>query len=144
LRRAWTAQLVETYGLLDGDGLEARLRRAEAWLDTHPHDATLLLTLGRISARLQLYGKARQYLQRSLTLAPAAAAWEVLGDVFAGLQQPVPAQRCYRAALLAGRGEPLAPVAEVVRQDAPDTHPVAWEQRDEHGVPRLMAEKQEQ
>ncbi|MEO6926144.1 MAG: heme biosynthesis HemY N-terminal domain-containing protein, partial [Rhodanobacter sp.] len=68
LRREWSPRLIETYGTLSGDDVEARLRRAEGWLDAHPNDANLLLTLGRMCVRLKLWGKAHQYLQRSLAL----------------------------------------------------------------------------
>jgi HemY protein len=138
LRREWSSQLVETYGTLPGGDLEARLRRAEAWQDAHPNDPCLLLALGRMCVRMSLWGKARQYLERSLALAPSASAWEALGDTYSGLGDAVLAQRCYRNAIAAARGdsgEPL-PVSNVVGGRL-DTRPIAIEERDEHGVPRL-------
>lgn len=137
LRREWSPLLIETYGTLAGDDVEARLRRAEGWLDAHPNDANLLLTLGRMCVRLQLWGKARQYLERSLALAPGAAAWEALGDAFAGHGDAALAQRCYRNALALGRGEFTTPLAQTANPAQPDTHPIAIEERDQHGVPRL-------
>lgn len=138
LRREWSSQLVETYGTLPGGDLEARLRRAEAWQDGHPNDPSLLLALGRMCVRLAQWGKARQYLERALALAPTASAWEALGDTYAGLDDAALAQRCYRNAIAIGRGddaEPL-PVSNVVGGRL-DTRPIAIEERDEHGVPRL-------
>lgn len=137
LRREWSPLLIETYGTLTGDDVEARLRRAEGWLDAHPNDANLLLTLGRMCVRLQLWGKARQYLERSLALSPSAAAWESLGDAFAGQGDAAQAQRCYRNALALGRGEIATPLAQTASPAQPDTHPIAIEERDQHGVPRL-------
>jgi HemY protein len=137
LRREWSPLLIETYGTLAGDDIEARLRRAESWLDAHPNDANLLLTLGRMCVRLKLWGKARQHLERSLALAPSAAAWEALGDSFAGSGDAGQAQRCYRNALALGRGEAVTPLMQAARHGQPDTHPVAIEERDAHGVPRL-------
>ena len=137
LRREWSPLLVETYGVLGGDDLEARLRRAESWLDGHPNDATLLLTLGRMCVRLKLWGKANQYLQRSLALAPSAGAWEALGDTFAGQGNPEQAQRCYRNALSLIRGDAVESLPQEQRADRLDTRPVAIEERNEHGVPRL-------
>lgn len=72
LRRDWSPQLIETYGVLGDDNLDARLRRAESWLDAHPNDPYLLLTLGRMGVRLQLWSKAHAYLERSLALKPTA------------------------------------------------------------------------
>ena len=137
LRREWSPLLIETYGTLSGDDVEARLRRAESWLDAHPNDANLLLTLGRMCNRLQLWGKARQYLTRSLELVPGAAAWEALGHAFAGQGDAVQAQLCYRNALAFGRGEAVTPLSQDKRSSQPDTHPIAIEERDAHGVPRL-------
>lgn len=62
--------LVRQYSLL---GLQlsdasaaAQLQKAESWLQTRPNDAQLLLALGRMSLRNQLWGKAREYFERSL------------------------------------------------------------------------------
>ncbi|MGB5937814.1 MAG: heme biosynthesis protein HemY, partial [Rhodanobacter sp.] len=137
LRREWSPLLIETYGTLAGDDVEARLRRAEGWLDAHPNDANLLLTLGRMCVRLKLWGKARQYLQRSLALVPSAGAWEALGDAFAGQGDAEPAQRCYRNALASARGDAAVPLAQAANPGQPDTQPIAIEERDVHGVPRL-------
>jgi len=137
LRREWSPLLIETYGTLVGDDVEARLRRAEGWLDAHPNDANLLLTLGRMCVRLKLWGKARQHLERSLALTPSAAAWEALGDMFAGQGDAEQAQRCYRNALAFGRGEAIKPLVQSARTGQLDTQPIAIEERDVHGVPRL-------
>ena len=137
LRREWSPLLIETYGALVGDDVEARLRRAEGWLDAHPNDATLLLTLGRMCVRLKIWGKARQYLERSIALTPSAAAWEALGDTFAGSADVEHAQLSYRNALALARNDPVTPLATSHDATHPDTHPVAVEERDQHGVPRL-------
>ena len=137
LRREWSPLLIETYGALVGEDVEARLRRAEGWLDAHPNDATLLLTLGRMCARLKVWGKARQYLERSIALTPSAAAWEVLGDVFAGEGDAERAQRSYRNALALGRSDAVTPLTTGHDATHPDTHPIAMEERDQHGLPRL-------
>lgn len=138
LRREWSPQLVETYGALAGDDLEARLRRAEGWLDGHPNDPSLLLALGRMCVRMNLWGKARQYLERALALTPSANAWEALGDVYTGQGDAVLAQRCYRNAIAMARGDATEalPAANIVG-GRPDTRPIAIEERDSHGVPRL-------
>ncbi|HEY9133846.1 MAG TPA: heme biosynthesis HemY N-terminal domain-containing protein [Dyella sp.] len=135
LRREWSSQLVGTYGSLSGDD-EGRLRRVEGWLDAHPNDASLLLTLGRMCVRIKLWGKARKYLERALALEPSSAIWEALGDVYVGDGDNVQAQRCYRNALALARGE-AAQLAPHELRGPLDTRPVAIEERSEHGVPRL-------
>ncbi len=142
LKRQWSPLLVETWGLLDDEDVEARLRRAEGWLDKHPDDAALLSTLGRLSARLEIWGKAREYLGRALALAPDAASWEALGEVYAGQGNVLLSQRCYRNALRMHRHEPVEPLpgshARSAQADAP-----LGEQRDAHGMPRLEGEERE-
>lgn len=138
LRREWSPQLVETYGMLAGDDLDARLRRAEGWLDGHPNDPSLLLALGRMCVRLSLWGKARQYLERSLALVSSASAWEALGDSYSGQGDATLAQRCYRNAIAMARGDNAEPLpATNVIGGRLDTRPIAIEERDAHGVPRL-------
>lgn len=137
LRREWSSQLIATYGALGGEDLAARLRRAEGWLDAHPNDVSLLLTLGRMCVRMDQWNRARQYLERSLALAPSATAWESLGDMFAGQDDGVLAQLCYRNALAFERGEATRPLPARSSGKNMDTRPIAIEDRDQHGLPRL-------
>jgi HemY protein len=79
--------LVTQYADLQGKDPAEQLRVAEGWLAEHPHDATLLLALGRLSQASQLWGKARSYLEASLrlerraeTLAELARLLDQLGE----------------------------------------------------------------
>ncbi|QWT19063.1 hypothetical protein KPL74_15080 [Bacillus sp. NP157] len=136
LRREWSPQLVATYGSLGAEDLDQRLRRAEAWIDTHPNDPALLTAVGRMCVRAHLWGKAKPYLERALAIEPSAAAWEALGDVYLGENLPELAQRCYRNAFALARGEATEPLPEN-RSGRIDTRVTAIEERDQHGVPRL-------
>jgi len=137
LRREWSPLLIETYGTLGNHDIDARLRRAEGWLDAHPNDASLLLTLGRLCVRLQLWSKAQTYLQRVLALAPSASVWEALGDLHAGQNHDALASRCYRNALAFARGEAVEPLPLNPQTGSVDTRPITIEERSELGVPRL-------
>ena len=137
LRREWSPVLIETYGTLGNHDIDARLRRAEGWLDAHPNDASLLLTLGRLCVRLQLWSKAQTYLQRVLALAPSASVWEALGDLHAGQNHDALASRCYRNALAFARGEAVEPLPLNPQTGSVDTRPITIEERSELGVPRL-------
>lgn len=48
------------------------MQLAESWLKQAPQDAQLLLCLGRLCLRNQLWGKAREYLEASLQFARQA------------------------------------------------------------------------
>lgn len=139
LNRQWSAPLVETWGALEGEDIESRLRRAETWLTSHPDDPALLSTLGRLCARLEVWGKAREYLGRALALQPSAATWEALGEVYAAQNNVLLSQRCYRNALHMHRHEPVEPL--------PGSHAGSAQadarvdvQRDAFGIPRSMDE----
>lgn len=138
LRREWSAPLITAYAALPAEDVEARLRRAEGWLDAHPNDPALHVALGRLATRARAWNKARGYLQRALALDAGAPAWEALGDALADEGHPEPAQRCYRNAFAAARGESVQPWAAANPNPAwPDTHSITVEERDQHGVPRL-------
>lgn len=66
LKRSYDSHLVRLYGLLRGRDSAQQLQVAEGWLAGRPQDAGLLLTLGRLSAHNQMWGKARSYLESSL------------------------------------------------------------------------------
>ena len=66
IKRQWDTALVRLYGLVVGSEANKQLSTAELWLQNHSRDAVLLLTLGRICMRNELWGKARDYLQESI------------------------------------------------------------------------------
>jgi HemY protein len=67
LKQHYDSALVRLYGLLHGRDPGKQLQAAEGWLKQHPQDAGLLLSLGRLCLHSQLWGKARGYLESSLT-----------------------------------------------------------------------------
>lgn len=69
LKRDWDPELVRGYGLVPAADPRRQLALAESLLERHPREPELLLALGRIALRNQLWGKARDYLEDSLRLA---------------------------------------------------------------------------
>ncbi len=87
LKREFDERLVERYGRVRGREPARQLAHAEGWLKAHPQSAELLLALGRLSLRNELWGKARDYLEASLrqehraeTCAELARLLAQLGD----------------------------------------------------------------
>ena len=68
LRKHWSDELINLYGRLEGSRPEEQLILAEQWLKDRPNNPELLLALGRISLRNELWGKAREYFETSLRL----------------------------------------------------------------------------
>ena len=95
---AWTPELVLLYGDARDDEAIPRIERAEGWLKDRPQDADLLLTLGRLCAKRELWGKARSYLEASLALHPVRDAHIALARLCDRIGLADEADRHYRAA----------------------------------------------
>ncbi|MEW5667173.1 heme biosynthesis protein HemY [Pseudomonas putida] len=85
LKRDYESHLARLYGLVRGDDPVRQLQTAEGWLKAHPQDASLLLTLGRLSLQNRLWGKARDYLESSLRMERNPEACAELARLLAGL-----------------------------------------------------------
>src|SRR5690606_23325923 len=68
LRKRYEPELVALDGRLRGADSGQQLQEAEQWLKAHPEDPLLLRALARLSIRHQLWGKARDYYEASLSL----------------------------------------------------------------------------
>ena len=97
LEREWDSDLVTCYGDADGDAA-ARIGRAEGWLKQHPRDAALLVVLGRLCVRQQLWGKAQSYLEAALSIDDTRDTRLVLAALAEQLGRQEEANRHYRAA----------------------------------------------
>lgn len=76
LRHAWSDNLVGALGFMRGGSARQLLLLLENLLKQRPNNAVLMLTLGRLSLREQLWGKAREYFEHALraTRTPALRA----------------------------------------------------------------------
>ncbi len=99
LKRQWDNGLIRLYGLIDGDDPARQLRSAEAWLKERPHQADLLLALGRLALRSQLWGKARSYLEASVDNDARPESYCELGNLLHQLGEAEKAERCFRRGL---------------------------------------------
>ncbi|MEO8163781.1 MAG: heme biosynthesis protein HemY [Betaproteobacteria bacterium] len=99
LERQWDPALLASYAECLGDDVTQQLERAEIWLQQHPRDAVLLLTLGRLCAHQGLWGKARSYLDASLSIEPTHSAHLELGRLLERESKPAEAAAEYQKAL---------------------------------------------
>ncbi len=100
INKQWDERLVGVYGDIDGD-LRTQLITAEGWLKDHPDNPHLLAALGRLCMRSQLWGKAKEYFERSLKLRSDPKVWLDLGELHKIMQDTRGSQECYRNGLLA-------------------------------------------
>jgi HemY protein len=105
LAAEWNGALVQLYGELpkadpQKTQEEARLRieRAERWLREHGEDAQLLATLGRLCAAAELWGKARNYLEASVSFGASRAAHQELAQLAEREGRAADAQKHFRSA----------------------------------------------
>ncbi|HEX4928075.1 MAG TPA: heme biosynthesis HemY N-terminal domain-containing protein [Burkholderiales bacterium] len=106
LAAEWSSRLVALYGELPA-GLDAaaradearlRIERGERWLLEHERDPDLLAVLGRLCAQAELWGKARSFLEASVSFEETRAALLELARLEEHLGKSDAAQRHYRRA----------------------------------------------
>ncbi|HEX5539099.1 MAG TPA: heme biosynthesis HemY N-terminal domain-containing protein [Methylophilaceae bacterium] len=96
LLKKWDSELASLLGDCISDNPQKQLQQAEAWLHQHEGDADLLLALGSMCVRLQLWGKAQSYLEASLSVRPSAQAHLLLANMFDSRGDSEAAAREYR------------------------------------------------
>ena len=99
LERGWDSQLVGLYAECRGNDTLRQIERGEVWLRTHSDDAVLLLTLGRLCAGQRLWGKARSYIEASLSIEERFDALMALARLLEEVGDEDGARRCYRRSL---------------------------------------------
>ena len=101
LEKRWDDGLVVEYGLLQGLDASRLLEQAERWHRRHPQNPWMLLTLGRLSVRRQLWGKARGYFESALGVQPLAEIHLEFGRLLERLGEKDAAASQYRHGLTA-------------------------------------------
>src|SRR5258706_279127 len=104
LAAEWNSKLIGLYGELPAQldpaerGEEARVRieRAERWLAERSRDPELLAALGRLCAQAELWGKAKSFLEASLSFEETRSAHLELARLTERLGQSGEAQRHFR------------------------------------------------
>ncbi|WP_157314960.1 heme biosynthesis HemY N-terminal domain-containing protein [Chitinibacter sp. GC72] len=101
LEANWHPELLMPYSqlALDLPQQMAQLQQAENWLKSHPRDELLLLTLGRLCRKRELWGKAQSYFEASIAVSPSAIAHAELAELLTQLERADEAAQHYRASL---------------------------------------------
>lgn len=81
IKYVWDPRLVRYYGLTLSVDVDKQIKIAHGWLKHHPEDAMLLLTLGRLYVRQEIWGQAKIFLQKSLAILPLPETYLLLGDL---------------------------------------------------------------
>jgi HemY protein len=87
LGREWNSELLLLFADCTRADAVKQIEQAERWLPQHNQDPVLLLVLGRLCQRAQLWGKAQTYLEASLALENTHSAHLALGEMLARLSK---------------------------------------------------------
>lgn len=99
LNAQWDCELVTLYGDCTSGDVVAQIEQAEKWLNQHREDAGLLLALGKLCLHQKLWGKARSYLDASISIAPSNAAYNELARLAEKLGKPDEAFKYHQSAM---------------------------------------------
>jgi HemY protein len=103
LEKEWNASLVALYGESAGADAVPQIERAEKWLRSHARDPALLLALGKLCMKQNLWGKAQSYIEASLAFEPTHDGHMTLAALMEQIGKPQEAvQHFRRSAELAG------------------------------------------
>ena len=81
----WSDEAVTLYGQIKSAEPAKQFVQAENWLSGRDNNETLLLTLGRLALSGGLPEKAKEYLEKSLSVRESAEAYAELGRVYTAL-----------------------------------------------------------
>jgi len=110
LKNHWSDDLINLYGRIKGTEPDEQLLAAERWLQDRPNNAELLLALGRLSLRNELWGKAKEYFETSLRLKRSRETMAELGRLNAYFGDEQASSRLLIQSLLKDSGLPDLPM----------------------------------
>lgn len=100
LKRHWHDDLILLYGQVQGADIARQLLLAEGWLKSRPNSSALMLTLGRLCLRNELWGKAREYFEQSIDQQATPEAYAELARLLAHLDEHRLSTQYYQQGLL--------------------------------------------
>ncbi len=105
LKKKWDENIVYLYSLLEVDSVAAQLATIEKLTEEHGKNPILLLSLGKVCMRNQLWGKARIYLESSIGAGPGTEAYQTLGGLLENMGDQEGALECYRKGMSLARAQ---------------------------------------
>ena len=100
LTNNYSEDLIRLYGKLKGSDIKRQLLFAEKLLNSRTNDPELLLCLGRLALRNELWGKAKEYLEASLKLRKSIDTYNELGQLLASMDDFENSTRYFQEGLL--------------------------------------------
>ena len=99
LGKYFSSDMILLFGKIKGRDTSKQLHFAESLLNERPNDAALLLTLGRLALRNELWGKAREYFEASLRHQRNVDTYNELGRLMAHMEDHEGSSRYFQEGL---------------------------------------------
>lgn len=96
LKQSWQPDLVNIYGTLPFTNLSRQLVIVGTWLKIYGQHPELLLVLGKLCVRIQLWGKAKDYFEKCIAIKPNLEASLEYGKLLEHLGESNEALQKYR------------------------------------------------
>ncbi len=96
LNADWNEDLAEFYGEIESSDASAQLEQAEKWSASNGESVALLLSLGNLSYRRSLWGKAKEYVVKSIGIKPTQQAFFALGKTLEAMDDNSAALEAYK------------------------------------------------
>jgi len=96
LNNSWDEDLAALYGSLGTEDATAQLDQAERWHKENGDSMSLLLALGNLSYRRNLWGKAKDYILKSIAIKPTPNAFFSLGKTLEAMDDSDGAMEAYK------------------------------------------------
>ncbi|MGE3318338.1 MAG: heme biosynthesis HemY N-terminal domain-containing protein [Candidatus Berkiella sp.] len=100
LKSHWSEEVIEYYAQLQHPDPNKILTKTEQWLKTHPMSPGLLLALGQLCEKQQLWGKAQRYMEASLSLSQRPQTYASLGKLLEKMDKPELGAQFFKKGLL--------------------------------------------
>ncbi len=81
LSHQWDPEMAYLYSELQTDEPKRQLESAETWLHNQPRNALLVMILGKLCMKCELWGKAKSYFETSIAIKPIAEAYLKLAQL---------------------------------------------------------------
>ena len=98
--KCYSSDLILLYGQIRSNDIKRQLLFTESLLTERTNDPDLLLSAGRLALRNELWGKAREYFEASLSYSKRAATYNELARLLAHLGEHETSNRYFQEGLL--------------------------------------------
>lgn len=99
LNKQWDDRLVVLYGSLECDDEKIHLEHIEKWSKQQADNSAYLLAFGKVAIRNELWGQAKELIERSVQLSPSVEGFIVLAKLYNKLNDSTREKECLQQSM---------------------------------------------